>query len=203
MNKICSLTSSYDPEEKKLYIKYTGDKLVKKYEDLFAESTQTILPEAMKTCWAVQNGAVIFKVDLLVSTPEIASLNSDKAMQFLKTSKNSPLVYVVDTINHFHALCMNRISKTKEIIPLSGYPEENVRQDIETAIKMKRDICVVDTYNSYLEFNKGKTFDMNQITFTYMSPEYNDFAIDTMVNGLKWSEEKYLPCLKVSSWLDE
>lgn len=108
-----------------------------------------------------------------------------------------------DTVNRFVNLAMKKELSQIEFLPLSGYPIEDLKNDVEQAIKGKRHFCLIKDYKDYLENAEKpeKTFNFDQIKVEYLSEEYCEIATNIMVKGdLKSIADKYFPLMKKFDW---
>lgn len=66
-----------------------------------------------------------------------------------------------------------------EFIPLTGYPKEKLKTDIERAVSEKKDLCLIDSYSSYKKFVKLKNDPMTELKYKkikFANPEYAEVA---------------------------
>lgn len=63
-----------------------------------------------------------------------------------------------------------------EFIPLEGYFVNYLKEDIKDALKQKRKLCIVDSYDNYLRFIKGKLMKLNHYCIKYDEELYVPIA---------------------------
>lgn len=87
-----------------------------------------------------------------------------------------------------------------EFIPLSGYPLEQMKEDVDRAIKDKRNIVLIDTYRNYKRLVDHLTEESKQLTLEYLNNEYADLAWIIHSGNLK-ELNKYKTKLEKKSWI--
>ena len=87
-----------------------------------------------------------------------------------------------------------------EFIPLSGYPLEQMKEDIDRAIQDKRNIVLIDTYRNYKRLVDHLTAESKQLTLEYLNNEYADLAWIIHSGNLK-ELNKYKTKLEKKSWI--
>lgn len=102
-------------------------------------------------------------------------------------------------INGFIKAALKYKLRRTEFIPLTGYPLEDLREDVKSAIKNKRNFCILETYQEYLENNKE--FSFNQYYINYGTSEYSDVAISIMNGEMDELRDVLVPKLKQTTWV--
>ena len=98
---------------------------------------------------------------------------------------------------------INAELKTSEFIPLSGISVETLKSDVVDAVKDKRDLVIVDTYNNCMKFILEKvTTIINQYRIPYMSEEYSDTVLYVYEGNIKKLRELYKDKLMTVDWSD-
>lgn len=104
------------------------------------------------------------------------------------------------TLESFAKEAMNLETRQFEIIPLEGYPVENIKTDVQEAVKEKRNFCVIDHMNSYTNFTRGG-WTMTQATFDYLSDEYCNIAVAANKGDLDEIYQIVKNKLKKTDWM--
>lgn len=170
------LKGIYDANSKRLMIIYKNN-LLEDSLDLFKAS--------------IDEG--INSKDLPVGTT-IQSTDKNKVMIILPVELNlklrdgdriDPSVIpdkLTDKINDLINKFRNDAKKEKfgktEFIPLNGYPLEDLKKDVKSAIKGKRNFCIIDEFKDLDPFLREKVPSIKQLDFKYLGNEYCDIALD-------------------------
>lgn len=108
-------------------------------------------------------------------------------------------------LNMFTLNALSKKLRETEFLPLSGYPLEKLREDVEEMVKNKRSACVISDYSRYLENNKlgttTKSFRYNQVMLKYSSDQYCNFVIDVQTKSLEELRATYSGQLVETDWL--
>ena len=137
------------------------------------------------------------------------SLNSN---QFVVNGKKvavssecmKPISIVLDNFVS-HSL-RERLKKT-EFIPLRDYPDDSLKEDVQAAVKEKRDFCLIKNYAEFLEKiemeKSGKFGDYayTQYEVEYGTLEYADVAIRLYKGELNELRKEYEPKLERVYWV--
>lgn len=119
---------------------------------------------------------------------------------------------IYETIGKFVNTALNKELKKIEFLPLNGYPIEDLKKDVENAIKNKRNFCIIENYSDYLEMRNGGSegtgknkedtkFYFNQLHMEYGTSEYSDVALSIMSGKLKELQENLIPKMKKINWI--
>lgn len=108
-------------------------------------------------------------------------------------------------INRFVSMALKRELESLEFIPLEGYPLESLKKDIQTAVKGKRNLCLIKTYDEYLNSLKNESkkdaFQFHQYMVWYGTDEYIDVAINLFNGELDELKKNYLEKLSFTNWI--
>ena len=150
-------------------------------------------------------------VERLTTTSALITFPIDKVGKIQKVDENRMAVAIdsslMDKLNEIINLFINcalrKEFRSTEFIPLSGYPVENLIEDIQEAVKCKRNLCIIDEYSEYLKMQKDKRsgeFKLNQIMVEYGTSEYSECAILLYNGNLEELKSKYQDKLEYKSW---
>lgn len=118
---------------------------------------------------------------------------------------------IIEVIQKFCSESIKHMMKRVEFIPLfdfdgvgkvKNYSLEQMRGDVETANKRHRDICIIRSYDQFLNMvDRHYTFDQHYICYKEDSNEYTDFVLDVHCGKLKELRKKYKDKLKTLNWV--
>ena len=123
-----------------------------------------------------------------------------------------------ESLLKFYKKIVKKKFKTTEFIPLSGYSWKDLKKDVKAAIESKRNFCVLETYQSYLDLcgpeevsgkrvekkepdKDGNQYLVKHLDVPYMSDDYCNIAILIETDGEKDLKEIYTPKLIKSDWI--
>ena len=195
------LKGLYNPTLKLLLVEYKSSHL-KKHFQLMEESVKYkkslgLIPNDLEIKSLDDTKCVIsFHIDI----PENDRVNTGDKMSKLSKSMTDKLCMIIDD---FIERAINAELKTSEIIPLSGISVETLKSDVVDAVKDKRDLVIVDTYNNCMKFILEKvTTIINQYRIPYMSEEYSDVVLYVYEGNMKKLRELYKDKLMTVDWSD-
>ncbi len=150
-------------------------------------------------------------VERLTTTSALITFPIDKVGKIQKVDENRMAVAIDSSlmeklneiINLFVNCALRKEFNSTEFIPLSGYPVENLIEDIQGAVKNKRNLCIIDEYSEYLKMQKDKRsgeFKLNQVMVEYGTSEYSECAILLYNGNLEELKNKYQDKLVYKSW---
>lgn len=187
------LRSNYDAGDKKLRVEYQNN-LIKKYRSKLLESIKSAGFPKGTTVEEPESNRIVLVIPMEIDETSIQ--NGKGRLDLPMAEKLSNL------FNNFVTDSLNKEVMTTEIIPLQGYPLEDLKKDVIAAIQGKRNFCVIDTYESYKKFNSRESISMKQVKFKYLSKEYCNLAIEIETSdNLDKIVEKYSPILKETDWI--
>lgn len=157
----------YDDSHNKIVIEYKNN-LLRKYLDLFEELVKIANFPEDTVIESIESNKVSLSIPYVA--PEKDRLDGRTKIDEKLGRK------IQSTLEAFAKKALNLETKDFEIIPLEGYPIENIKEDVQAAVKERRNFCVVDHMDSYTNFAKGK-LSMTQATFDYLSDEYCNIAV--------------------------
>lgn len=106
---------------------------------------------------------------------------------------------VVELVQEFENGAMTNETKNLEFLPISGYPAEDLKRDAQAAYENKRDFCVIDTMESYKEFEKTAT--LNQAIYKYGTDSYNNILLAALSGDIDELKKLTNGVLKKKEWL--
>jgi hypothetical protein len=107
---------------------------------------------------------------------------------------------IIDVINRFVNLAINKELMSLEFCPLEGYSFKSLSEDLLKAIEAKRDLLFVDTYQNYLDACNKTSYTFNQYIIPYGTSEWADAIILIESGKIKELKEKIKPLLKKKDW---
>lgn len=195
------LKGLYNPTLKLMLVEYKSSHL-KKHFQLMEESVKYkkslgLIPNDLEIKSLDDTKCVIsFHIDI----PENDRVNTGDKMSKLSKSMTDKLCMIIDD---FIERAINAELKTSEFIPLSGISVETLKSDVVDAVKDKRDLVIVDTYNNCMKFILEKvTTIINQYRIPYMSEEYSDVVLYVYEGNMKKLRELYKDKLMTVDWSD-
>ena len=89
-----------------------------------------------------------------------------------------------------------------EIIPLTGYPVEDIQGDVKKAVEAHRSLCVISDYQDYLESADKNPLLVryNQVILPYGTDEYCNAVLSCVSGDLEGLKEQVSGKLRVSGW---
>lgn len=195
------LKGLYNPTLKLMLVEYKSSHL-KKHFQLMEESVKYkkslgLIPNDLEIKSLDDTKCVIsFHIDI----PDSERVNTGDKMSKLSKSMTDKLCMIIDD---FIERAINAELETSEFIPLSGISVETLKSDVIDAVKDKRDLVIVDTYNNCMKFILEKvTTIINQYRIPYMSEEYSDVVLYVYEGNMKKLRELYKDKLMTVDWSD-
>ena len=123
--------------------------------------------------------------------------NGDSAAVRLSSDSLQALYNV---LNSFTRSALKKELNTTEFIPLNGYPIENLQEDIVSAVKAKRKLCIINDYSEYLEKQKSHNLVYHQFVVDHGTSEYADVVLLILDGDLDTLRKIYTPKLVETEW---
>lgn len=187
------LQPGFNPEENRVTINVETNLLVKYYQNFvgLVKSTEGV-PSGInvKRC-----GSNVAEVSFPVGD-DARKTETGVAIDSRKMEK------IQDVINDFVNSALRHELKRTEFIPLTGYPLEDLQNDVKNASKAKRNLCIIGDYDEYLRMEKDRLYEFHQIILEHGTSEWAD-AILMILEGNKGLEELkkiYEPKLDFVCW---
>lgn len=172
-------------------------RLLEKYSNNFIGLVKDrfhVLPSGTKVELCDKNSAkIIFP---LPDDTKCSMVDEQKAAVVLKKSDVDAISSVIEDFRHL--ALQHELMKT-EFIPLNGYPLKDLQSDVVNAVKNKRSLCILKTYQEYLEMDKSK-YEFNQVYLDYGTEEYVDAILMIYSGELDKLKEIWEPKLEFTSW---
>lgn len=105
-----------------------------------------------------------------------------------------------DIINNFIRCAIRRKLRTTEFIPLSGYPVEDLKKDIQEAVKNKRSLCIIKNYDEYLAMENNQKYVFHQYEIEYGTKDYTEAAILLYQGSMEELREMFEGRLELEDW---
>jgi len=119
-------------------------------------------------------------------------------MSAVKVPNVGPVIStVIDTFSG-HALAYE-LGHT-EFVPLNGYPVENLQKEILEAVKGKRNLCVLETYEEYLNAQNEHKFKFKQHMVEYGTDEWADIVLHLINGDIESVRKMCSQKLKIEDW---
>lgn len=132
----------------------------------------------------------------IIRKSETMAAVSDSATE--EVNRVAKIVY-----RFIQAYIKSRFSTT-EFLPIldfsGGYSFEEAQHDALTALEKKRDILVIDTYESYKKQTESMSCQFNQYPLKWGTSDYVDFVLLMRRGDLKQIRKTYGPKLKKFTW---
>lgn len=192
-----NITNSYNPEEKRVLVFVESNLLV----DYFPNFQ-----------------GLIKKDNNSINDLRIEKLGKDKAMISFPLPREASVMRVSDekmavsmptnlmeklteTINRFTNAAIRKKLKTVEFLPLSEYPEEDLRNDMIAAVKAQRNFCILNSYSEYKEMSEKNKYDFSQIMVYYGTNDYADIALDIWKGNIQGLRERLDEKFEKYEWI--
>lgn len=192
------LRGVYDSSSHRLMVEYKNV-LLKKYLGLLSD----LVKEAKKVNY-LPKSTEIKKIDeesVLISLPctieGAENIENGERINNLPELVTDHLSTLIDT---FTKKAIEEEMKEIEFIPLSGYPIDKLKEDIEQAIKDKRDLVLIDSYANYKKLANQEVLESKQCRFKYLDNDYADVAYLIHSGNVK-ELKKYKSRLENKSWI--
>lgn len=103
-------------------------------------------------------------------------------------------------LNKFTRCALKKELSTTEFVPLKGYPEENLKEEIILALKGKRKLCILRDYDEYLNMQEKELYIFHQYILEYGTNEYVDAVLYIRNGNFKKLRELYTDKLVLTNW---
>ena len=103
-------------------------------------------------------------------------------------------------LNKFTRCALKKELSTTEFVPLEGYPEENLKEEIISALKGKRKLCILKDYDEYLSMQEKGLYVFHQYILEYGTNEYIDAVLFIRNGNFKKLRDLYSDKLVLTDW---
>ena len=199
------IQTSIDFSRKRLVISITSNLFTDYYphfEGLVKDSSGNKLPDKTEVIRQGKDTAMLsFPIPM---SPETVKGEEGGDEQVQKIGVPMDLYNsVMGFIYLFTDKAIKNMDKTREYLPLKGYPEEELKKDVVNALKNKRDLLIIDTYSAWINgMNTGeRSFNQYLVKYKTQQSEYCDIVL--MITNGKFKEwrKKYKPQLTQVNWI--
>ena len=200
-------SAAYDPKKKRFVFQYKS-KFLKKYPTKFDSRLGDLGDEVMIQKYSEDKTFCEISVPLEVDSKNIHHQTNDEGEKtgMIKIGIDPESAeelreyseQIQKRIFDFEKEVVMEETSGIEFIPLEGYPVEDLQREIVEALEKKRDFCVIDTFDSYLNFIN--TLSLNQAYYKYDTDMY--YNIFLAIRGGDIDELKKLTqkSLKRKDW---
>jgi hypothetical protein len=99
----------------------------------------------------------------------------------------------------FTQSAMRHRLKRTEFIPLYGYPLEELQKDVVAALKAKRNLCIIDTYENYLQMRE-KEYSFPQHYIEFGTSDYSKTVLLLTKGDMDGLRQEWESKLKSLAW---
>ena len=188
----------YDPEKKCITLSVRTYMITRYFQNLKG---------MIKECSDTPKNTEVVQVD---DDTALIKFPAESSGSIVKSSDNKMAVgvnvVVMETfqniINTFMNCALRKELKTTEFIPLYGYSIDNLKEDIQVAVKNKRKFCIIKDYSEYLAIQNKKVekYEFHQVMVEVGTPEYTDVAILLYQKKIDELREMFEKKLKLENW---
>lgn len=130
----------------------------------------------------------------------IQKSESSGAGSFRITIDSRKVDSINKVLNKFTRCALKKELSTTEFVPLKGYPEENLKEEIILALKSKRKLCILRDYDEYLNMQEKELYIFHQYILEYGTNEYVDAVLYIRNGNFKKLRELYTDKLVLTDW---
>jgi hypothetical protein len=200
------IQTSIDFSRKRLVISITSNLFTDYYphfEGLVGKESGNKLPDKTEVVRQGKDTAMLsFPIPMSPETAKIGDEVGDNQVQKIGVPMD---LYnsVMGFIYLFTDKVIKNMDKTREYLPLKGYPEDELKKDVIKALEAKRDLLIIDTYSAWINGMKTGERSFNQYLVKYKTQksEYCDIVLMIMNGKFKEWRKKYKPQLAKVCWI--
>lgn len=201
------ITTSIDFSRKRLVISITSNLFTDYYphfEGLVKDSSGNKLPDKTEVIRQGKDTAMLsFPIPM---SPETMKSGGDEGGDEQVQKIGVPMdLYnsVMGFIYLFTDKAIKNMDKTREYLPLKGYPEEELKKDVIEALNKKRDLLIIDTYSAWINgMNTGeRSFNQYLVKYKTQKSEYCDIVLMIANGKFKEWRNKYKSRLTKVNWI--
>jgi len=179
------VTSEFSKEQLVLNIQVQCNLLRKYYKNFVGLLKEdSTVPEGYSVTQLGPDTAMV-SVPITTHTDEAVGFNVAPIMGVIDRFANSALRYELE-----HT----------EFIPLTGYPEENLKTDIKTSVSKKRNLCIIKDYAEYLRMESEHKYIFNQLYVKFGTDEWAEIVLSILGGELDILRSKLQQRLVVTEW---
>lgn len=200
------IQTSIDFSRKRLVISITSNLFTDYYphfEGLVGKESGNKLPDKTEVMRQGKDTAMLsFPIPMAPETVKGGDEDGDNQVQKIGVPMD---LYnsVMGFIYLFTDKAIKNMDKTREYLPLKGYPEEELKNDVIKALESKRDLLIIDTYSAWINGMKTGERSFNQYLVRYKTQqsEYCDIVLMIMNGKFKEWRKKYKSQLTKVCWI--
>ena len=187
------LTPGFNPDKKLIQMQVKTNLLKLYYSNLVGmiDSGEEDLPKGTTIELNEESMATI-----MFPLPDSARVDEEQHMAAINPED---IQKVTKLISKFTFLAMRHRLKRTEFIPLYGYPVEDLQKDVVAALKNKRNLCIIDTYENYTKL-KDKEYSFPQYNINFGTSDYSKTVLILKKGDMKALRELWEPKLKSAAW---
>lgn len=194
------IVKGFDPERQMIIITITSNLFIKYFASFcgLVNSAKDI-PENT----VVETAADKDTVNVLFPLPKDSETRMMGDSRLAIALDRSKIDKLYDIIYKFVNTAVRKELSKIEFLPLNEYPIEDLKKDVEEAVKNKRNFCLIRNYSDYLKgcsSNGESKLDFDQYLINYLDEEYCDVAVEITRGNISGLKKKYEPLLKKIEW---
>jgi hypothetical protein len=186
------IENDFDREKMEIIVNVQCN-LLKKYYPNFVgilEKNKKDIPNGFKVIQSSSNSA---KISFPI--PEGTTIVGEGGGSFAVN-----LTSLINVINQFAGSALQYELSHTEFIPINGYPLENLKEDIRTSVKNKRNLCVLGEYEEYLNMESQHKYQFHQVYLNYGTSEWADLVLMILSSDMEEIRKLYTPKLEFTEW---
>lgn len=191
-----NVSTGFDPDSKKITVTVSTN-LLKKYHPNFKGLFQMAQKKPKGLEVNIKGGGRAI-ISFPIPEENIKVVGEGKGMVGVD---REDMDGVMEIINRFANSAIRKELKQTEFVPLEGYNEESLKEDVKAAVKNKRNLCIIDTYENYLKNEEDRKYEYNQYLVDYGTDEYMNIAISIATGKLSEVRKQYKKKLKKENWV--
>lgn len=130
--------------------------------------------------------------------PESSVQKNDGAFRIAIDSRKVECINKI--LNKFTRCALKKELSTTEFVPLKGYPEESLKEEILGALKGKRKLCILRDYEEYLNMQEKESYVFHQHILEYGTNEYADAVLFIRYGNMRKLRDLYSDKLVLTDW---
>ena len=103
-------------------------------------------------------------------------------------------------LNKFTRCALKKELMSTEFVPLEGYPEDNLKEEIVAALEGKRKLCILKDYDEYLSMQEKDLYVFHQYILEYGTNEYVNAILYIRNGNFNKLKELYSDKLVLTDW---
>ena len=189
----------YDSEKNRIMLSIETNLLSRYYKNFSGMVMKTLgIPEGTEVRQLNETTALItFPLDETVDDKPIRISPNQMAIG-ISREKHDLFEKIIKT---FIKCALRKELRTTEFIPLYGYPKENLKLDVQEAVKNNRKLCIIQNYDEYLSMkNNHEDYIFHQIMLEPGTHDYAEASVLLYNEDLETLRKLFEPRLKLENW---